>query len=1146
MAIRFILGRSGTGKTRYCVDGIVNALLDTTDSSTLILLVPEQATYQAQRAVLADGRIAGYSRLCVLSFDRLQFLLLGGNTARPTLSRIGRTMVVQALLRKNKDKLTVLNASADLPGLGCEVAELLAELHRYNNGPEDIDSLLKDLPHAGPGNLTTEKFRDIKLIHEQYLAFIKDRRLDPDIQLAAACRRVAAADWLKHTKLWVDGFSDFTAAEIAMLLELLKTADRAHIALCLDPSRFDLSGPDPSAVNPADLFSPTQQTYAELIEQIRKSRLKLGKPVILKHAARFNRAEELAHVEKHVLDSDVHKAKSAGAVKIVSAADARAEVQFVAREILKLVRRCNLRYRDIAVVAPSIEQYDRFIEAYFADYGIPVFIDRRRALSRHPLIELVCSALQVVIGRFNSSDVFAYLKTDLVPVSRCEVDALENYCLAFGITGDDWMREKPWDYAGPNGKFDEQRINKTRLAVAAPLLKLRDELLGRDSAGDGIFPEQFVLAVFNFFETIGVRRTLAEWINRANEQKGYSFAEEHRQLYEKIVDLFDELCCAFEGQKLSCADYLAVLTCAFSQTTLAFIPPTLDQVLVGSIERSRHPDLKAVFLTGATQKQFPAPLAADGLLTDSDRRAALAAGFNLAPGRTAELAKRQYLAYIAFTRASDLLYVTYPAIDDKASAVARSQFVDNLQSLFEDLQEHSITDGALAPDSVYTSCELEDILCSRGEKDSQSPQPDKTEIADLLDAVCSDDQLTELGARVTSALSYDNSAKLDTEIVKQIFGSRIRSSATRLSTFAQCPYRYFAHYVLSLERRAEFRLEPLNLGDFYHKVLDSVFKRLKREGVDLLSERSRLPAILDEQIQATIESEPFISSFVAHRAHNSFIVRCAAEYLQRCVLAVVEMVGAGSFRPAYSEIAFGRIDSQPGLLGQLRLGISDGRALLLDGKIDRLDVAEIDGKRIALVFDYKRSGQAFNWSKFYYGLDIQLPVYLLAVRDAKDAKGMADDVAGAFFVPIEARPRTVEAGELERAAGKFTHKANGVFNGLFAAQLDGGASGRSGYYNFSVLKKDGSPFGHYGSSGALRPEHFDTVLDYAQGKIIELAERILSGDIEVRPYQLGTASPCSFCDYKPVCRFDWQINDYNSLSSLPKGEVLKEIGARDA
>jgi len=1145
MAVQFILGRSGTGKTSYCIKAIINELLEAGDEQPLILLVPEQATYQAERAILADNRIAGYHGLNVLSFERLQFLLSGRHTARPMLSRIGRQMIVHRILRDNESKLKIFGSSASWIGLGRRMANTITELHQYAKTPDDIDQLLGELAKDEQNNLAVLKFADIGLILKEYLEFIEGKFIDPDIQLNRACGAVGKAAFVKGAKLWVDGFAGFTTAELAILTELLKTVSDAQIALCLEPSNIDLVNPDAAKLDPVGIFSPTERTYTALVEIIKQCKLQMGKPVILDEPVRFSSSEQLAHIEQNVFELKNQKIPAEDNIRIISAPNARAEIRLVARQILGLVKEKDYRYRDIAVIASDIDRYEHYIRAYFDDYGVPFFIDKRKSLNQHPVVLLISSAMKVVTGGFSQGDIFTYLKTDLVPIERCDVDVLENYCLAFGISGSDWTSGQEWSFAGHDGN-DEQRINEIRLKAVGPLLELRERLCPVDNPVKKMSADEFVRAIYDFLNTLGVRQTVRKWIEEAEKSNDKQTAVEHRQFYDKLIDIYDELVDVFAGQKMSCQDYQAILDSAFSQLMLAFIPPTLDQILVGSIERSRHPDLKAVFLIGATQRQFPVPVGSDSILSDDDRKSADSAGFELAATVSQELAERQYLAYIAFTRPSEFLCVTYPVTDDKGSGVTRSQFIDNLESLFENLKEESIAGEQIAIEKVHNKSELVDLLCSELGKDTSRGllEGSHEQFSELLDEMSADGELAESGLDVLSAINYDNRTELDNEVVGEIFGERIRSSATRLSTFAACPYQYFARYVLDLKEREEFKLEPLDLGNFYHRVLDELQKKLGEENTDFATvEDKELLKLLNEQILNFTQTDTFISNFVRRSAHNTYIINSAAEVLEDCVFAVAKMVRAGSFRPTLSEVSFGEVRDAQGRIGKYELVLADGRLLSLDGKIDRLDIVELDGRKFAAIFDYKRRGGSFNWSKFYYGLDMQLPIYMLAVRNAD--KPRVKDVVGAFYMPVETIVGHAALDELSLKAEKYEYKAKGIFNGEFFQQLDASASsGWSRFYNFRISSKD-VQYGDYGKSGALKPDDFDKVLEFAEKRIVELAAEFLSGEIEVRPYRLGTMSPCGYCKYKPVCRFDWQINDYNSLEPLSKLQVLEKIGMVD-
>lgn len=1140
MAVRFILGRSGTGKTHHCVKAIVEALsqpapsgVEGANNQPLVLLVPEQATYQASEAILSDLRVTGYNRLHILSFDRLFFLVLGKNIARPAISRLGRSMVIQRILRECAGKLNVFADSAKLPGLGQRLADTINQLQQYANTPDDIKNLVSNLREQQGDALAAAKFADLGIVFEEYQKFIEGKFLDPDIQLASACKAVAGADLVKGAKLWVDGFAGFTTAELALLTELLKVVEDAQIALCLDPATTDIANPDKSKIDPTDLFGRTAETYAELVERIKKCKLKLSPPLILNKPIRFSDSPPLAHIEQGIFNQDSAKIFAGSNIRVVSVPNTRTEVQFVARQITKLVRQNGYRYRDIAVVASDLDSYENYIKTCFEDYAIPAFIDKRRPLNQHPVIELICSAMNAVTNDFPAGEIFAYLKTDLPNIERDEINLLENYCLAFGITANDWKNDKPWKYAADKAEqFDEECVNRIRKKAIAPLRELKRQL--DDAAGDkrAIGPEQFTKIIFDFLEAVEVRKQLSAWVEQAMQKGDYAAADEHRQFYDRLIDIFDEMVEVFKDVSLGCEDYLAILRSAFSQITLAFIPPNLDQVLVGSIERSRHPDLKAVFLIGTTERQFPSPVAFDSILSEEDRLAAQSCGIDLPPGIRQELANRPYLAYIAFTRPSEFLCVTYPAADQKSNEIARSPFVDNLCGLFDDLKEESVDSSPVAIEDVCTTYELEDILCSSLQSNA------------LLEKIARDDQLAAIGSRAADALGYKNEAMLENSVIGELFDKQLSSSASRLSTFAECPYRHFSRYILGLNKREEFKLEPPDLGDFYHRVLDRFTKRAVADRINFATiADDALIKILDEETERICSEDSFIAKFAAHSPHNAFMISTARQYLRDCVMAVSQMIRAGAFRPAMSEISFGKSKSVGDSIGELTLTLSDGRRLTLNGRIDRLDIAKMEGRRVAIVFDYKKRFQnSFSWTEFYYGLDIQLAVYMLAVRNTGGK--FADDIAGAFYMLIEVGPENIELGKTIDNTLKFARKARGIFNGDYASSLDGKAAKDSHYYNFFVTK-EGDPYGKYNYLGALRPADFEAFMNFGSRKITDIAGQITSGKITVLPYRLGTDSPCKQCEYKPVCRFDWQINNYNLLTRVNKEQVLDLIKNAD-
>ncbi|MFA5291691.1 MAG: PD-(D/E)XK nuclease family protein [Phycisphaerae bacterium] len=1122
--VQFILGRSGTGKTTLCIKQIVESLLNNktptagvgAKQNNLVFLVPEQATYQAERAILSDDRLKGYSRLHVLSFQRLCYLIFGKNLAARPLTTQARDMIVHRLLCENAEKLSIFS-----PIASAGLASAIAELQQFGKSPDDVDRLIGQLKSSS--ELTAGKLSDINLIYRQYLAFVEGNFLNNDNQLNLAKDAVAGTPFLKDCLLWVDGFAGFTTSESLLLTELLKVCASSKIAMCLDPAVIenDYTG----------IFEPTAKTYADLLSLIKSLKLSVEKPVILNQPARFRESKALAHLEKNIFSFDDVPPISCGRdIKITACAKTRLEVDYVARQICSLVRDKGFRWHDCAVIASDIEQYRHFIHAIFSDFDIPFFIDRRRDLQQYPAVELITSALKIATDRFTTNDVINYLKSDLAAVSRDEADRLENYCLAFGVEGKDWLAGVAWDFAPANDEdFNNAKINRIRGKAAEHLLQFRTLL---QNSGQ-VSAEQFCSELFNFLENLNTRGQLQAWTKSALEAGRLDEAQLHQQFFAQFTQLMDDFVFIFKNASFTVKQYAAIISSAFSQMTVALIPPAIDQVLVGSIERSRHPDLKAVFLIGATQQQFPVPVYYDNILNDNDRRVTCDTGFELSRTGSSQLIERRYLAYIAFTRPSRFLNITYPLADEKGSEIQPSFLVSQLKSLFTDLREEKYFSGS-AFENLCSVSDLTSLLAQRLGRDNLSPD-------DSLDAKCKWllDNLSRVipaqaGIQIKSAINYDNTARLESSPSCDI----LSTSATKLKSFASCPYQYFAKHILRLRERRIFELEPFSLGLFFHKVLEILFNNLKSIEHSLSEDDSDLiEALTGRAVEKLLIEDSFLKSFNARTRHNSFIVLSAAQMVKDAVREFSRIASAGSFTQIASEMGFGDKSSMPAI----ELKLPDGRCIHIEGKIDRVDAASRAGANYCMVVDYKTSETKIVWSLFNAGLDLQLPIYLLAIRNQTVEKYKNLIPLGAFYFQIQTFAKSSEFNDIEGKSEKIRRKPKGIFNGEHFSLLDGKTqTGYSPFYSFRITQKE-KQFGGYATSSLLTDEHFSTVLSFAENKLKELGGRILSGEIDVKPYRFGKETACTRCPYKSLCRFDWQINDYAQVKKISKTEFFEAI-----
>jgi ATP-dependent helicase/nuclease subunit B len=1131
--VQFILGRAGTGKTRWCIDAICKALQEA-GNNPLILLVPEQATYQAERAILSHPAIRGFSRLRILSFNRLQFWLDSGNTAGNEISRIGKQIILQKLLADLAKRLSLYRGTNQRSGLAAELAQLFTEFQQADCSPEQVQALADALKMKKGRAMTAAKWADIAGLYQAYLDFFQANGrqfTNPDIRLREAGRKVAQAGFVRNAIVWVDGFSGFSVQERELLIELLKASQSAFIALCLDPATMDLSNTDAAKLNPFSVFGETEETYTNLLRIFKSLKFSCQAPVILDKPQRFKAAPPLAFVEHHLFELPaVGNETGAKHIRIAACGNVRTETVWVARTIRTLARERRMRYRDIAVVVPEMNTYAHYIESAFAECDIPFFLDRPRNMKNHPVAAMLGAALQAVQTGFALPDVLSFLKSGLAGIEPEALDRLENYCRAFDVQYGEWVRQTPWDFAPTEekGRYDEKQLDGLRRRAIAPLVNLRSNL-GEDKE---ITAGQFTQAVWGLLEELNVRQTLAEWAADDVTDQVYG----HRQLFGKLIELLDEMGAIFGEQKTAAHVWRAIVSDAVESLTVKLIPPTLDQVIVGSIERSRHPDIKAVFLVGATQKQFPVPPGGEHLLAEQDYKLAAENDMELTNPYQSRLVNRQYLTYIAMTRASKYLFISHPVLDEKGAGVVPWSGIDQLAAAFGDLEPVYPQALSAVPEAIAAEGELAQWLCAAMGKDrgvSEQASVNSQQIAaGILNAMerCEDGSLKKIARHVNYALAYDNAAVLDAKLTKAVFKSPLQTSVSRLNTFAACPYQHFARYVLRLEKRKLLRFEPLDIGIFYHRVLENLFNALHAKKKDWAEvAESELMKLCGQAVEHIRQTDAHIANFIRRSEHNRYIIAAAEQTLADLMPTLAALSAASVFKQREAELQFGPKHT-------MQLSIKRGQEPFLEfsGQIDRLDTAVLDGQPAGVVFDFKRTSRTANFAKILYGLDLQLPVYLLAIKEQDTTP------VGAFYLPIEGGIDTKSLSQLGQEGAKL-NKAKGLFDGRFAGSLDTTtASGWNRYYNF-FTGKDGDPCGNYNSSGALKPDDFAALLNYTVECVCRLAADLSGGKIDITPYRLGKTSPCSWCDYRALCRFDWQINDYNILESCDKEEALEKM-----
>ena len=1163
LGIRFVLGRAGTGKSRSAFEQIGAELERSPDGPPLVLLVPEQMTQAADRAFVA--RFGGTIRAQSLSFRRLAFRVMqeAGGASRLHIDDTGKKMLLYKIARARGREFRAFRRLTDGGGWIDAANEMFAECKRYAIDAARLGEAAAD--DSFPPALR-DKLHDLSLLVGGMEAELSGRYIDSEDYLTLLGEHAASSRTIRGAQVWVDGFHGFTPTELAALRQICKHAERVTFALTLDRPYDAYETPDE-----LDLFHPTASTMTALLRMAEEEGIPVEAATVLEAeaASRYRAAPALSALERAFVDKangrPATPAAGAGeAVRLVSAANPRAEAEAAARDIVRLVSSGAARWRDIAVYVRNWEGYGDILAAAFRDHGIPCFLDQKRAVAHHPLSELVRSAIDVVLSRWTYDAVFRAVKTDLLfprgtfrteSEARFAMDQLENVVLEYGIKGSRWTDGKPWrlnagaplegdEEAHAEGqRAREERVNRWRGLVAAPLhafeKRFKKAATMREQAA----------ALFEFLEDVEAAETLARWRDSAERAGDPERAKEHEQLWDRIVDTLDQLV-ELVGEEPADAELFAgMIATGLDGIRMGLVPPALDQVLVGSLDRTRAFGVKRLYLLGVNDGVIPMRPREKGVISEADRERLHAAGLELAPDSRRRMLDERFLLYNALFLPSEGLWISYALSDPEGTALLPSEWIRTVKRLAPEAKTMyapgDVPGGATDEEALERlstpSRALSELLpqlrrWSRGEGVSGVWWAAYNWLAERP-------YWRERLLALLPSLDYTNKqARLSEETAIALYGETFRTSVSRLETFAGCPFAHFAGYGLRLTERRLYRLEAPDIGQLYHAALSQLSKKLAEEG--------RTWAELDEAECAalayrTVEelAPKLLSEILFSSNRHRYMTRKLQAVVGRASEALRGQAARSGFRQAAAELAFG----EEGGLPALRLPLPDGREMELRGRIDRIDGAKSErGDWYIRIVDYKSRAHRLRLSDVYYGLSLQLLAYLDAASDAaKLWLGAEAAPAGALYFHVHKPILTLHnAAEPEQAAAELFKKFK--MQGLLldddeAAQLmDTGL--RSGISPVVPLerKTDGTLGAR---SRAVDAAKWNKLRAFVRGKMTELGAKAACGDVEAAPYRSKQETPCTFCKFKPVCGFDPELggNAYRVLPPLADEDVWTRI-----
>lgn len=1123
MIARFLLGPAGSGKTHRCLEEIRAALKASPNGPELLFVAPKQATFQLERQLLDDPALPGYSRLRIVSFDRLaEWALDGlGCAPPPRLGESGRLMVLRALLARHRSELELFHASARLPGFARELSATMRELRQHRLGVEHLHRLARAVKHRGA---LAGKLQDLALLAGAYDAWLEQQRVHDDQALLDAATEALqrhrsapgdSRDSLDVAGLWLDGFAEMTPQEQELLTAMLPFCRQATLAFCLE----DLPEETPPWLSTWGLVGQTCLALHQRLAGHREIDLEIVHLEREAARSRFTLAPALAHLEVHWTRPVAFDGDPGNAVTIQTCATPEAEVVTAARTIRQFVR-AGGRYREAAVVVRSLASYDDTLRRVFRRYDIPFFLDCRESVAHHPLAELTRAAVRLPTHAWRNEDWFAALKTGLLPVGEAAVDTLENEAFARGWEGERWLEPLHC----PDDADLEQRLERVRRRCVLPFLRLQKRLRPAGGRVDGTEAHgptgrELAIALHGFWRGLRVDRTLEVWAGRAaaggDEREDRTRPQVHRSVLDQMLEWLRDLAKAFPTEVMPLREWLPIIEAGLASLTVGVIPPALDQVLVGAIDRSRNPDLRLAVVLGLNEGVFPATPPPAQLLSETDRAALVEEGVALGPDRRRRLGRERYYGYIACTRAREQLVLTCARQNAQGRELNPSPFLAQIERLFPALAVNPIREEADWREAVHPvelAVPLFQALSSDGEAISEA-------LANAPEFA---------GLRELAGVLQDPEARdgLLPEVADRLYGPRqLRLSVSAIEEFAACPFRFLVSRGLRAAERRTFEADARRRGSFSHEVLARYHEAVRnsgREWRDLNEDEAR--SLLRETASAV--AGQFEHGLLATDPRRRFTAEQITGQLTEFIGVLTGWLrGSYSLDPAESELGFGGRESR---LPAWTLSLDNNRELAISGKIDRIDVVHdpSNGERLVVITDYKSSSRKLEQVLMTAGVDVQLPVYLRALEHLAAGSGLFGPAPlrgiGMFFVGL--RPGTASTRSREETADQLAlsrRKAwqhRGRYDREMAAWLDGGG-GQAGSGQFAGGRTD-DPMPH--------PD-FRALLDAVEDRLRTLAGDILDGKTSVDPYVHRGRSACDLCAYAAICRIDPWTHGYRRL-----------------
>ena len=1175
MGLRIIYGKAGSGKSQYIYDEINKKIKNKENNKKIYIITPEQFSFTAEQKLMENRK--SIINVEVITFNRLAYRVINeiGGVINTNLSKCGKAMLIYSILQQEKKNLIFLNKSDENIDL---CIRTISEFKKHGISIED----LKNEKNKIENKYLKNKLNDMILIYEKFQEKIKNKYIDETDLLTILAENIDKINLLKNSEIYIDEFAGFTQQEYLTIKKLIKITASTTITMCVDNLDFNTNAD-------TDVFYPNKITLKKIINLLNDDEKNNIEKINLNNLFRFKN-DELKYIENYLYNKKIKKYTKnnyeennkkidennlinnseiineknnennliknnkkiiennliknnknyLNNINLFLAKNNYSEIENVAKNIIKLIKKENYRFKDISIITKNIEKYSSITKAIFEKYEIPVFIDEKRDLNQNIIIQYILSILDIFIKNYSYESIFNYLKTGFLEIDENDIYKLEKYCIKYGIKNNKFKKDFNFGINEKN-KDEINNLNEIRKKIINPLIILKNKIDEEKNAKN--ICKEFYLFLINE----KIENKINKKINKLKENNFLELAKEYEESYKIILNILDEINLIFGDDKISIEKFAQLLKIGLKNNGLGRIPGTQDQVIMGDAERSRSRRTKAVFILGLNDGTFPTINKDEGFFDDSDRECLKNDGIELAKGTLENLYDDNFNIYKAFTIAEEKLFLSYASADDEGRALRPSILVFRVKKIFPEILEESDIISEEKNLDLLNEKKLFENLILKINKIKDEKNPEKLFFI-IFKYYQKNKKYNYLLNNNLKYINYNFSEKIKKENIKKLYGEKLNTSVSKLEKYNSCPFSYFLQYILKIKENEELKIQSLDTGTFMHDVINSFFEEINNKKIDennLInnSEKNKLKNISDEEIEKIVEkiiNEKLLKNnnyiFTATEKYKLLVTRLK-RIIVKSLKYIIQSLVQSEFEIEGTEVEF----SENGKYKPILLQLEDGRTIEITGKIDRIDIAKDENKNYVRIIDYKSSVKNIDLNDVYAGLQLQLITYLDAVCELEDFLPAGILYFNLLEQIINSDKKISEEEIEEKIRNNFKMKglilADVKVAKMHDKNLDKGMSKIIPAY----IDKTGtlSPK----KSSIATQEEFVKLQKYINKTIKEIAKEIFEGNIELKPYYKNKKTPCDYCAYKSMCGFNSGIckNNYRFIDKFSKDEILEKI-----